>query len=132
MSENFSLEELVSSSTAKKLNIDNSPCDVILENLREAVVYLEHIRASLGGFPIIINSGFRCHALNTAVGGSRSSSHLDGQAFDIVIKNGRSPHSNALRIKNMLIDYDQIISYKTFTHIGFGPKKRRQFIIKPQ
>lgn len=43
---------------------------------------LLHLRAVLDK-PIIINSGFRCPAHNTAVGGARDSQHLIGAAADI-------------------------------------------------
>ena len=42
---------------------------------------LEPARVIVG--PIIINSGFRCEAVNRRVGGVRNSQHLIGQAADI-------------------------------------------------
>ena len=42
---------------------------------------LEPARLIVG--PIIINSGFRCEAVNRQVGGVRNSQHLIGQAADI-------------------------------------------------
>lgn len=36
--------------------------------------------------PVIINSGFRCPALNEQIGGSKTSQHLFGQAADFIVK----------------------------------------------
>ena len=41
------------------------------------------------GIPFVINSGTRCRAHNTIVGGSETSSHLTGYAADIRCRNGQ-------------------------------------------
>lgn len=83
LSKSFSLEELVASSTAKKLNIDNTPGTKELTNLINLVTtVLQPIRDKYGK-PIIISSGYRCPKLNKAVGGSTTSQHKTGQAADI-------------------------------------------------
>lgn len=83
LSKSFSLEELVASSTAKKLNIDNTPGTKELTNLIKLVTtVLQPIRDKYGK-PIIISSGYRCPKLNKAVGGSATSQHKIGQAADI-------------------------------------------------
>ena len=83
LSKSFSLEELVTSSTAKKLNIDNNPGTKELNNLIKLVTtVLQPIRDKYGK-PIIISSGYRCPKLNKAVGGSATSQHKTGQAADI-------------------------------------------------
>lgn len=48
---------------------------------RVATELLEPIRAQFG--PIMVDSGFRCQAVNTAVGGAPTSQHVLGQAADI-------------------------------------------------
>lgn len=35
------------------------------------------------GFPLVISSGYRCTKRNQAVGGARSSAHVEGYAVDI-------------------------------------------------
>jgi hypothetical protein len=45
---------------------------------------LEPLRVAMGE-PIKIGSGFRCQALNKAVGGVYNSQHLKGQAADLCI-----------------------------------------------
>jgi len=48
-----------------------------------ATTILEPIRAKFG--PIKVNSAFRGPAVNSAVGGSKTSQHMSGQAADIVV-----------------------------------------------
>ena len=85
LSKNFSLKELVNSSTATRLKIDNTPDDVIEENLRILCqTVLQPVREKYGK-TITISSGYRCKALNKAVGGSSTSQHTLGQAADITV-----------------------------------------------
>ena len=48
-----------------------------------ATTVLEPIRANFGA--VKVNSAFRGPAVNTAVGGSKTSQHMSGQAADIVV-----------------------------------------------
>lgn len=82
LTEHFTLEELVNSPTAKRLNIDNSPSKAITSNLMELSTLLEKIR-TIYNKPIIVTSGYRCERLNKAVGGVKTSQHVKGQAADI-------------------------------------------------
>ena len=82
LTEHFTLEELIKSSTADRLKIDNAPTKSIIFNLTEVAQLLEKIRTTYGK-PIIVTSGYRCEALNNAVGGSKTSQHRLGQAADI-------------------------------------------------
>ena len=84
----FSIEELVKSASADRLAIDNTPpraarkmLTILIEQL------LDPIRRRYGA-PIIVTSGYRCPALNTAVGGVANSHHIVGCAADIV---GKTP-----------------------------------------
>lgn len=82
LSEHFVLREFVRSATAQRLHIDNTPqaCHVArLIALCEHV--LEPLRREFG--PLVINSGYRCTALNRAVGGVPHSQHLRGEAADV-------------------------------------------------
>ena len=84
LSEHFRLSEFVSSPTARRLRIDNTPDSAALHNLQLLCTYLlEPIRKAFRQ-PIIINSGYRCRQLNRAVGGAQRSLHLSGRAADIV------------------------------------------------
>ena len=84
LSENFTLEEMVASATARKYGIINIPDKLQKENLRRLCVdILQPIRDRIS-LPIIVTSGFRSMKLNNAVGGSPSSQHLKGEAADII------------------------------------------------
>ena len=82
LTNHFSLQELTNSATAKRLKIDNTPSDLIIKELQEVANMLEKIRIVYGK-PIIVTSGYRCTKLNNAVGGSKTSQHVKGQAADI-------------------------------------------------
>ncbi|MGW1542019.1 D-Ala-D-Ala carboxypeptidase family metallohydrolase [Streptomyces sp. NPDC002309] len=45
---------------------------------------LEAMRRAMGDVPIVVTSGFRSHACNSAVGGAANSRHLYGDAADVV------------------------------------------------
>ena len=79
----FSIKELCKSSTAKKLNIDNTPSAEIEKNLTILIEEcLDPIREKFGR-PIMVTSGYRCPQLNAACGGSSASEHKTGFAADI-------------------------------------------------
>ena len=82
----FRLSEFVRSDTATRLGIDNSINDPeIIANIKNLCEHvLEPLRA-YANCPILINSGYRCPQLNAAVGGSRRSQHMKGEACDIRI-----------------------------------------------
>lgn len=82
---NFSLAEMIKSETAVRRDIDNTPSQEQIENLRvlcEQV--LQPIREAYGR-GVKVNSGYRSPEVNAAVGGSRTSDHCRGQAADIEI-----------------------------------------------
>lgn len=82
---NFSYDELIASATAKRLGIDNTPTPEEKENLRRlATDILQPIRDAWRG-AIMVSSGYRCSALNKAVGGVKTSQHLTGEAADIKV-----------------------------------------------
>ena len=82
---NFSYDELIASATAKRLGIDNTPSYDEKEKLRQlAEEVLQPIRDAWRA-PIIVNSAYRSQEVNKAVGGSKTSQHLKGEAADITI-----------------------------------------------
>ena len=98
LSEHFSLDEFVFSATAKTMGITNSPGSSELANLRFLCrEVLEPARGVLGE-PIHITSGYRCLALNRAVGGVAQSYHVRGLAADLHIVS----EAHAARLANAL------------------------------
>lgn len=83
LTKNFTLAELVASSKARQLGIDNTPPPELVPRLVLTAQMLQAVRDKLGA-PITVTSGYRCKALNQAVGGVTSSDHTQGHAADIV------------------------------------------------
>lgn len=83
----FDLQEFLTSSTARQKSIENLPSWEIVENLNELALFLDELREDWGS-GIIVSSGYRNDALNSAVGGVLNSLHRKGFAADIVPANG--------------------------------------------
>lgn len=83
LSKNLSLAEVTKSITAKRLGIDNTPDEWVKENLKQIA---EHVFQPLRNHfrrPIYVSSGYRSADLNTAIGGSVRSQHVEGRALDL-------------------------------------------------
>ena len=100
LSENFTLEELVASSTATKLGIKNLPDETQKSNLKKLCTTILQPLRNVFGQPITVTSGFRCAQLNKIVGGSPASQHIKGEAADIVSSDN---HRLWLLIREMVI-----------------------------
>ena len=86
LTQHFTLAEMIRSGAAVRLNISNEPSAEVVENLRLLCEnILEPLRRRFG--VIRITSGYRCQALNQAVGGVGHSQHLCGEAADIHVSN---------------------------------------------
>lgn len=107
LSPHFKLSELIHSDKAVELGIDNTPpADVITRLGLVCIRILEPVRDHFQK-PFRPNSGYRCPELNSAIGGSKRSQHILGQAVDFEIP-GVSNHDLAKWISVNLI-YDQLI-----------------------
>ena len=86
LSPNFWLSELVKSSTAERLSIDNWPKNPReVDNLQKiAVNILQPVREHYD-IPFSPSSGFRCLKLNRALKSKDSSQHVKGQAVDFEV-----------------------------------------------
>lgn len=102
LTQHFKLSEFLRSSTADKLGIDNKK-GFDEKSLLEVAKLLEKIREK-AGFPIWISSGYRCDAVNTAVGGSPKSQHRLSQAADIKACKGHTNKELFEIIKTMIAD----------------------------
>ena len=144
---NFTIAEMVHSSTAEKLNIDNTPSSIVKVHLTETITLLESIRAeweeycaehSLGTPAIRVSSGYRSPELNKAVGGVKNSAHVLGYAADLVPVNGKQDEFERFIAEVFAkkgYAYDQIIVEKSKTsrwvHVGYkkadGSQRRQCF-----
>ena len=109
ISEHVSYKEGVYSITATRLGVDNIPDDKQLKNMElVAKKVFEPLRKWVGG-PIKINSFFRGLPLNTAIGGSKKSQHMKGQAMDIDDNYGHATNAEMYHWIKDNLDFDQMI-----------------------
>lgn len=125
---NFTLEEFVKSETATKHNIDNTPSQNVINNIVSLCGVLQKIRDRYGK-PMHINSGYRCPKLNSKVGGSKTSQHMNGSAADISVGSAKQNKELFELIVNMAnnkeIQFRQLIDeydYK-WVHIAINCKE---------
>lgn len=126
LSPHFTLEELTAT---QHREIDNTAPPEVVANLKRTAQGLEEIRTLLG-VPVIVSSGYRCPALNKAVGGQPNSQHMTGQAADFIAPQFGSPRTVASRIADSGLDVDQcIVEFDRWVHVSFAPSPRRQFLV---
>ncbi len=111
LTEHFTLTEFVRSETADRNHIDNTPPVEVVSNLRALCRnVLEPARVAFGA-PIYVTSGYRCPALNQAVGGKPTSQHQRGEAADLQVRGIK----NLKRLYKIILDhgvFDQLL-YET-------------------
>ena len=126
----FSFREFERSDTAKRLGIDNTVPKALRPNIQALCEnVLEPVRQHFG-VPIHISSGYRCTALNKAVGGAPKSQHMKGQAADIYIN---APPLTLRDIYLWMVDnlsFDQIIwetrpSGSKWIHVSYSKEHNR-------
>jgi uncharacterized protein YcbK (DUF882 family) len=112
---NFAPEEFVKSETAKRLKIDNTPNLAQLTAGIALANKMQQLRDAIGK-PFDITSGFRSPALNKAVGGSKTSRHMQFLACDFNIE-GMEPHEAVLAIKETKISVDKVFVERGCVHM---------------
>lgn len=130
LTEHFTLEELTHTDHRQ---FDNTPNASEMANLNRLAVFLEEVKAVLGGKPVMINSAFRCKEVNDAVGSKDTSQHRIGCAADIRVPS-MTPDEVVKAIIAAGIGYDQVIrEFDRWTHISIpseaGASPRRQALI---
>lgn len=123
---NFTYEEFIASTTAVRLGIDNTPPPEIEENIRNILAPNAQTIRNFLAFPVLVDSGYRCEALNTAVKGVPNSAHTQGYAMDFVCPSFGTPKQIVEAIVKGNIKYDQCIEEGTWVHISFDPRLRQQ------
>jgi hypothetical protein len=126
LSPHFTLDEMIFSQTASRLDIDNTPNREALNNLHDLAAILEEVRVVVG-VPLIISSGYRCPRLNVAVGGSANSAHIKGMAADFTAYPYK-PMAVCLLIEASKIVFDQLILEHDWVHLAIGPRQRREVL----
>lgn len=141
LSDNFTLEEMLVSSTAKKYGIDNTPNATVRANLTLLCNKLLQPIRNKYGKSIIVTSGYRCQALNARVGGSATSQHIKGMAADINDGIGyKAGMESRYKANAELFDliykiggYDQLINEfpdakgrPQWVHVSYNPLLKKQ------
>lgn len=130
LSPHFTLAELTASQTAARLGLDNAPPTEVVAALRETAALLEQVRLLLGGRAIAVTSGFRCLAVNRAIGSGDGSAHVQGRAADFICPGYGPPLEVARAIAQSEIAFDQLIhEFGAWVHIAWSPGlPRRQLL----
>lgn len=132
MGKYFTIEELSKSSTAEKMNIDNTPPDKIVKNLNNLIDYILDPLREKYGKPIIVSSGYRCKKLNSAIGGAKNSQHCLGFAADIkTVADTRLENKKLFDlIQSLKLPFDQLINEHNFDwiHVSYSDRHRRQIL----
>jgi len=121
LTEHFSIKELTITNTG----YDNSPTNAIIDNLTTLAQALEKVRTACENRPITILSGYRSPDVNHAVGGSKTSAHMQGLAADFIV-GGMTLKEIFKTIRESGIVYDQLILEPSWIHIGLAKEPRKQ------
>lgn len=128
----FTIKELTKSQTAEKKGIENIPTKEEEQNLVNLVEkILDPLREAYKQ-PIIVTSGYRSAALNSAIGGAKTSQHRLGQAADIRTVEDTKEKNKKLfdLIQELELPFDQLINEHDFDwiHVSYSDRNRRQVL----
>ena len=131
----FTIRELTKSETATRKGINNTPNSTITAALTALVNnVLDPLREKWNA-PIKVSSGYRCPALNRAVGGALNSQHTKGEAADITsLSDSREDNLKLLKcLLNSGIIFDQVIAEDVdsqgrpnWIHVSYTTKRQNR------
>lgn len=126
----FTIEEMTESSTATAKGIDNTPSKDIEAKLQKLIEAVLDLLREWYGKPIRVNSGYRCEALNEAIGGSKTSQHCLGEAADITAGSKEENKKLFEYIKDNL-PFDQLINESDFSwiHVSYREGRLRKQVL---
>lgn len=135
----FNMMEFFNSPTARILRIENVASTwmeqrEVEQNLETLVrKVLDPLRMDMG-YPIQVNSGYRCPALNAVIEGAKNSQHMKGMAADITLVPTEKCIWNSKQLNQQAFEYirdnfvfDQLIIYGMgkdmgrFIHVSYNP-----------
>ena len=118
---------MVKSETALRHDMDNTPGEAEIENLKRlAEKVLQPVRDHYGK-GVKVNSGYRSPDVNAKVGGSRTSDHCKGQAADIEIPGVANADlakwiAENLDFTQVILEfYTQGIPDSGWVHVSYNP-----------
>ena len=117
ITEHFTLEEAIHTGTGLKNILTTEAAYTI----HCTAVKMELVREYLDNNSIHVNSWYRSEAVNAAVGGSKKSQHLTGEAVDFTCEDFGTPYEICQRLsaKKLDLQFDQLIYEGTWVHISF-------------
>jgi zinc D-Ala-D-Ala carboxypeptidase len=130
LSKHFALQEFTASQTAERMGREIIAPPEVVANLRRLCNEVLEPARSLLGIPFFVSSGYRPAWLNAAIGGSKTSAHMDGRAADIKVAGMSSP-AFARWLHARGLPTDQVIEEGTWVHIGIaadGKAPRRELL----
>jgi zinc D-Ala-D-Ala carboxypeptidase len=134
LSAHLDLSEVTRSDSAKRKGISNMPTPEHIENFKKlAENIFEPIRKHFG-VPIMISSGYRSKDLNTAIGGSLSSQHCQGEALDLDMDGTSGGVTNKMVFDYIKanLNFDQLINEFNYSwvHVSYEStgKQRKQVL----
>jgi len=137
ISKHISYKEAVGSNYAKQKGIKNKPNEDQVENMKLlAKEVFEPLREWVDA-PIKVNSMFRSLELNTALKGSKTSSHMKGEAMDITrMACGKENCKSNLDMFHWIkdnLEFDQLIwefgSIPKWLHVSYNKDKNRKQVL---
>ena len=137
LSKNLVLAGVTRRDTAKRKGISNMPTPEHIENFKKlAENVFQPIREHFG-VPIHISSGYRSKDLNTAIGGSLSSQHCQGEAIDIDMDGTSITNKQIFDFIKENLNFDQMIwefgtdANPDWVHVSYeSTGKQRKQILK--
>lgn len=132
MGKYFTVNELCKSDTARLRGIDNTPNAIQISNMEELIKnVLDPLREAYGN-PINVNSGFRCPALNKAVGGAKNSEHMTGCAADIDVHSIQGNKQLFDLIQKLNLPFRQLIDESNFSwvHVSYNKNDIKRQVLK--
>lgn len=126
---NFDWKEFFESNTAKLKNINNTTDDTkLLENGAILADKIQEIREILG-YPIKINSAYRCLQLNRIIGSKDTSQHIKFEAVDFNCDSFGNPEKIVLFLKDRTIEVDQCLveqnGKRSWVHLSIKKERNR-------
>ena len=135
LTNNFSLAEMVKSETALRHDMDNTPGEAEIENLKRLCEQvLQPVRDHFAK-GVKVNSGFRHPEVNAKVGGSKTSDHCKGHAADIEIPGVANADLAKWITENL--DFTQVIlEFYTpgipdsgWVHVSYDPQNLKKQVL---
>jgi len=136
---NFPRREFELSQTAVRKGIDNTVPDELVPNAARLSWWLQELRNKINRLhrqesrsrelPIVITSGYRCPALNEAIGGAENSQHSKAEAVDIHVPGMTSRQLVDFIVANQP-GYDQMIEeFGQWVHVSVTTRPRGEVLV---